>query len=146
MLLFDTIEDMLSPATAHALKKPFYPSDNGRGGRLEIREQRYLAAPLNAPDVKHAYPIDSLLNTARYLVKVEDRMLPVAFFAEPRYGFNSVIEYMQKLGQWKAEGYTHVLMFHGADPTVSHNQPFWKYYLWMNRLKTLKYLEPLRER
>jgi hypothetical protein len=87
------------------------------------------------------YGIDSLLKTASYLMKVEGR-IPVAFFAEPRYGFKTIIGFLLQLRKWKAQGYSHVLMAHGADPLVSIHQPFGKYYIWKHRLKTMRHIEP----
>lgn len=128
----------LSPATRHALDKPYRP-----GPPSIIKEQRYLLPPEGAKPVSKFYPIDSLLKTANYLIRVEDRMLPVAFFVEPRYSFRGIIGFLGRIRQWKAEGYTHVLMVHGADPTVSIHQPFGRYYVWEHRLKTLKHIEPI---
>lgn len=109
-----------------------------------IEEQRYLPAPKGSRDVTKFYPIDGLITTVDYLLKVNDRMLPVAFFAEPRYGFATVVGMHNHLKQWDKEGYTHVVMTHGADPSVSIHQPFMRYYIWQNRLKTMTHFEPVR--
>lgn len=128
----------LTPATKHALDKPYRP-------RLPsvVTEQRYLLPPADAKPVMEFYPIDTLLSAANYLIRVEDRMLPVAFFAEPRYGFKTAIGFWRRIREWKSEGYTYVLMVHGADPIVSVHQPFGRYYVWEHRLKTLKHIEPV---
>lgn len=128
----------LTLATKHALDKPYRPRPPS-----VITEQRYLLPPAGAKPVMKFYSIDTLLSTANYLIRVEDRMLPVAFFAEPRYGFRTIIGFLHRIRQWKAEGYTYVLMVHGADPKVSIHQPFGRYYLWEHRLKTLKHIEPV---
>jgi len=126
----------LRPATRHALQKP---------PRLPsiIKEQRFLLPPPGAKDVVQFYEINSLLKTANYLMKVEDRMLPVAFFAGPRYSFKTIIGFLRQLRKWKAQGYSHVLMAHGADPIVSIHQPFGRYYVWEHRLKTMRHIEPI---
>ena len=125
----------LTPATRHVLQKPpRRPS--------VIKEQRFLLPPPGAKDKVKIYSVDTLLKVANYLVRVEDRMLPVAFFAEPRYGFRTIIGFLKQVRKWKAQGYSHVLMAHG-DPIVSIHQPFGKYYVWEHRLKTLKYIEPI---
>jgi hypothetical protein len=111
--------------------------------RSVITEQRYLPAPASAKPVMEFYPIDALLKAANYLIRVEDRMLPAAFFAEPRYGFKTAIGFLRQIREWKSEGYTYVLMAHGADPQVSIHQPFGRYYVWEHRLKTLKHIEPV---
>lgn len=125
----------------HALDKPFYP-----GTPSLTMEQRYLAPPPNAPYVEASYDIDSVLKAANYLVGVEDRMLPVAFFAEPRFGFRRVIDLLTHVREWKKQGYTRILMIHKPDPQVGFNQPFGRYYVWEHRLKTLKDIEPLDRR
>jgi len=111
-----------------------------------IQEQRYLPPPDNAPFIEKIYGIDHVLSAAKYLIGIEDRMLPVAFFAEPRYGFRSVIDLLGRLRQWKSQGYTQILMVHKPDPKVGFNQPFGRYYIWEYRLKTLKRLEPINRR
>ena len=108
-----------------------------------IDEQRFVPAPKGSRDVTKFYPIDGMIKTIDYLLKVHDRMLPVAFFAEPRYGFSTVIGLHNRLKQWKREGHTDVLITHGADPRASIHQPFMRYYVWQNRLKTMTHIEPV---
>ena len=131
----------LTSATRHALEKPFYPRTPS-----VVMEQRYLPPPANAPFIEKTYDIDSALKAANYLVGVEDRMLPVAFFAEPRFGFRRVIDLLTRLREWKRQGYTQIVMVHKPDPQVGFNQPFGRYYIWEYRLKTLKQLEPINRR
>lgn len=133
----------LSPATRLVTDPETHPLLRVPRPPNIIKEQRFLPAPADAPPVQKFYPIDNVMSAAKYLVRVEDRMLPVAFFAEPRYGFRTIIGFYNQLRTWKQEGYNYVLMVHGADPTVSVNQPFGRYYIWENRLKTLRYLEPI---
>jgi len=143
---------MLSPATRHVFNKHVF-DDHVFGNEKPllrapslIKEQRYLPPPDDAPFIERTYDIKSALKAANYLVRVEDRMLPVAFFAEPRFGFRTIIGLLTQLRKWKKQGYTKILMVHKPDPKVSVHQPFGRYYVWEYRLKTLKHIEPLKDR
>lgn len=140
----------LTPATRHVFEPHIFdPSPKTKHRKRPaslIREQRYLPPPDNAPFIERVYDIERVLKAANYLVRVEDRMLPVAFFAEPRYGFRTVIDLLTRVRQWKNQGYTQIRMIHKPDPQVSVHQPFGRYYVWEWRLKTLKEVEPLGKR
>jgi hypothetical protein len=139
------------PATRHVFAKHAF-NDHVFGSEKPLRqpslikEQRYLPPPDDAPFIEQTYDINSVLKAANYLVRVEDRMLPAAFFAEPRYGFRTIIGLLTKVRQWKNQGYTRVRMVHKPDAKVSVHQPFGRYYVWEWRLKTLKDIEPINKK
>lgn len=127
----------LAPATWHEIKRQLRLPD-------DIEEQRFIPAPRGSRDVTKFYPIEQLIDAIDYLLKVQDRMLPVAFFAEPRYGFATIIGMHNRLKSWKRQGYTDLIITHGPDLRASIHQPFMRYYIWQNRLKTMTHMEPVR--
>ena len=89
------------------------------------------------------FPIDLLLEKAKYLIEIEDR-IPPGFFIDRRLIFEKAIQFFLGLKKWKAEGVTNVQMIYEANTPRSIHDPFREYYIWIERLHSLKTIIPLK--
>jgi hypothetical protein len=79
------------------------------------------------------YPIDVLLQKAKHLVLVYDR-IPPAFLVGAHGQFVRAVEVYRRVMGWKEDGVKLVKLKFGPDPVIGFNQPYGDFYIWMSRL------------
>lgn len=88
------------------------------------------------------FDLETLLKTARYLVKVEDGILP-GFFLNNRPNFEDMIAFYRTLLKLQEQGYKKVRLKWKFEPELNIYQPFYQYYLWQTRLQSLESITPI---
>lgn len=88
------------------------------------------------------FELGTLFKTAKYLVEVEDGINP-AFFINGRPSFEDIIAFYRVVLKLMNQGYKKVKLTWEFEPKLNIYQPFYQYYLWEARLKSLVAITPI---
>lgn len=94
------------------------------------------------PAVVGVFPIDDLLAKAKYLVEIEDR-IPPGFFIGHREMFERAIKFYLQTKEWKDRGVKFAQLTYEPNTKRSPHEPYREYYIWMERLNSLKSMTPI---
>ena len=88
------------------------------------------------------YPLGELLKISAYLLDVEDKVSP-GLFVGVRNNLKMLVDFKVILNKFKKQGVQFVALSYGPDTLRSVEEPYFRYYLWLNRLRTLKEIRPV---
>jgi hypothetical protein len=88
------------------------------------------------------FPLSELLKISVYLLDVEDKVSP-GLFVGVRNNLKMLVDFKVILNKFKKQRVQFVALSYGPDTLRSVEEPYFRYYLWLNRLRTLKEIRPV---